>query len=57
MTRDVNLLAMSSEAFRHVPVCRTDVQLLACALMFIEHQVRAFPEVMPVFVPKFHTEE
>jgi len=48
---------MSSEAFRHVPVCRTDVQLLACALMFIEHQVRAFPEVMPVFVPKFHTEQ
>jgi hypothetical protein len=46
---------MSSEAARHAPVCRTDEQLPACARMLLEQEVTAFPEVMSVFVPKFHT--
>jgi hypothetical protein len=55
LTLDVNLLSMSSEAVRHAPVCRTDEQLPACACMFLELEVKAFPEMMTVFVPKFHT--
>ena len=41
LTSDVNLLAVSSEAVRHAPVCRTDVQLPACARMFLEQEVSA----------------
>lgn len=54
LTSDVNLLVMPSEAVRHAPVCRTDVQLPACARMFLEQKVSAFPEVISIFVPKFH---
>jgi hypothetical protein len=46
---------MSSEPVGHAPVCRTDVQLPACARMFFEQEVNAFPEVMSVFVPIIHT--
>lgn len=55
LTSDVNLLALPSEAIRHAPVCRTDMQLPACERMFLEKEVSAFPEVMSVLVPKFHT--